>query len=273
MCSKSKFVGLGKGVNLLCRKCPVLSEPPLPLQTSPQNEFIKVTFLAVCGRSRNKTFACTEASELIKIGGQRHTLYIVVSFILFKLYYFRNAFPSFWCFLLRVRAKAFNNHFPDIWKPLMNHSRFSFQMKIQRRSEKHCNQETIYEPIEFLKFCSQRGAANCFNFMLACMTSSHHSEDQISLNRKRTVILYQLCLGWSQKCHFLQEDNGIFLQFCYLSQTGIENQRLLGTSYSSKVLSRYRANIGKEHTTVVNHYYLILLFLNIQWSVKLASLG
>ena len=61
--------------------------------------------------------------------------------------------------------------------------------------EKHCNQETIYEPIEFLKFCSQRGAANCFNFMLACMTSSHHSEDQISRNRKRTVILCQLCFG------------------------------------------------------------------------------
>ena len=118
MCSKSKFVGLGKGVNLLCRKCPVLSEPPLPLQTSPQNEFIKVTFLAVYDRSRNKTFACTEASELIKIGGQRHTLYIVVSFILFKLYYFRNAFPSFWCFLLWVRTKAyFLLPFPWYMKP------------------------------------------------------------------------------------------------------------------------------------------------------------
>ena len=89
------------------------------------------------------------------------------------------------------------------------------------------------------------------------MTSSRHSEDQISLNRKRTVILYQLCFGLSQKCHFLQEDDGIFLQFCNLSQTGIETQRLLGTSCSSKVLSRYRASIGKEHTTVVNDYYLI----------------
>ena len=59
------------------------------------------------------------------------------------------------------------------------------------------------------------------------------------------------------KISFLQEGNGIFLQFFNLSQTGIETQRLLGTSCSSKVLSRYRADIGKEHTTVVNDYYLI----------------
>ena len=77
------------------------------------------------------------------------------------------------------------------------------------------------------------------------MTSSHHSEDLISLNCKRTVvILYQLCFGVSQKYHFLQEDNGLFLQFCNLSQTGIETRQLLGTSCSGKVLSRYRANIN-----------------------------
>ena len=86
------------------------------------------------------------------------------------------------------------------------------------------------------------------------MTSSRYSEERISLNRKRTVaILYQLCFGLSQKCNFLQEDNGLFLQFCNLSQTGIETQRLLGTSCSSKVLNRYRANIGKEHMSVVNN--------------------
>ena len=90
------------------------------------------------------------------------------------------------------------------------------------------------------------------------LTSSRHSEDRISLNRKRTVILYQLCFGLSQKYHFLQEDNGLFLHFCNLSQTGIETQQLLGPlSCLSKVLSRYCANIGKEHTTVVNDYYLI----------------
>ena len=42
---------------------------------------------------------------------------------------------------------------------------------------------------------------HCLNFVLACMTSSRHSEDHISLNRKCTVvILYQLCFGLSQKC-------------------------------------------------------------------------
>ena len=46
---------------------------------------------------------------------------------------------------------------------------------------------------------------------------------------------------------------GCFLQFCNLSQAGIETQRLLGTSCSSKVLSRYRANIAKERLNVVNN--------------------
>ena len=111
----------------------------------------------------------------------------------------------------------------------------------------------IYEPAEFFKFCSLHGAENLFNFVLASTTSSRHSADRILLNRKRTVaILYQLCFGLSQKCNFLQ-DNGLFLQFCNLSQTGIEIQRLLGTSCSSKVLSRYRANIGKERLNVVNN--------------------
>jgi len=46
--------------------------------------------------------------------------------------------------------------------------------KIQRRSEKQRvirrKKPPIYNLIEFLKFCSQLGAANCFSFVLACMT-------------------------------------------------------------------------------------------------------
>ena len=62
------------------------------------------------------------------------------------------------------------------------------------------------------------------------MTSSNplDSKDRILLNGKGTVpILYQLCFGLSQKCNLSQEDNGFFLQFCNLSQTGIETQQLL----------------------------------------------
>ena len=93
----------------------------------------------------------------------------------------------------------------------------------------------------------------CFNCVLALRTSSRHSEDQISLNRKRAVaILYQLCFGLSQKFNFLPDDNGV------------ETQRLWGTSCSSKVLSRYCANNGKEHTTVVNDYYFIQVFLSLR---------
>ena len=74
---------------------------------------LMAVFLAVCGSLRNKTFACRETNELIKIGGQRHSVYIIV-FNFIKLYYFRHAFLSFWCCLFWVRTRAFNNHFPDI---------------------------------------------------------------------------------------------------------------------------------------------------------------
>ena len=99
---------------------------------------------------------------------------------------------------------------------------------------------------------------HCLNFVLACMTSSCHSEDHISLNRKCTVvILYQLCFGLSQKCNFLQ-DNGLryFNSFVIFPKLGLKPSNFCS---SSKVLHRYRANICKEHTTstVGNDYYLI----------------
>ena len=96
---------------------------------------------------------------------------------------------------------------------------------------------------------------HCLNFVLACMTSSRHSEDHISLNRKCTVvILYQLCFGSSQKCNFLQDDN--FNSFVIFPKLGLKPSNFC---CSSKVLHRYHANIGKEHTTSVvgNDFNLI----------------
>ena len=69
-------------------------------------------------------------------------------------------------------------------------SRFSFQVKNSKKKLKafnrkqHCDKEKtppIYEPNEFLKFCFQHGALFKFR-VLACMTSSRHSEDHISLS-------------------------------------------------------------------------------------------
>ena len=66
-----------------------------------------------------------------------------------------------------------------------------------------------------------------------------------------------LCINYVLVCHkraiFYKKTMAYFLHFCNLSQTGIETQRLLGTSCSSKVLSRYRANIGKERLNVINN--------------------
>ena len=64
------------------------------------------------------------------------------------------------------------------------------------------------------------------------------------------------CINYVLVCHkraiLYKKTMGYFLQFCNPSQTGIETQRLLGRSCSSKVLSRYLANIGKERLNVIN---------------------
>ena len=167
---------------------------------------MKGIFLAVCDGLRNETFACSEKNELIKIDGQR-----ALCLFYFCVHNFINAFNFFvgvFFFGLGLLITISLTRESPWW---IFHV-FLFRRKIQRRSEKLCDKEKkppTYEPIEFLKFCSHQGAANFFNFVLACMTSSHHSEDLISLNCKCTVvILYQLCFGVSQKYHFLQEDYG-----------------------------------------------------------------
>ena len=58
------------------------------------------------------------------------------------------------------------------------------------------------------------------------------------LVRHKRAIFYKKTMGYFWSCN--------------LSQTGIETRRLLGTSCSSKFLSRYRANIGKERLNVIN---------------------
>ena len=101
---------------------------------------------------------------------------------------------------------------------------------------------------KIFEFCSLAGAANICNFILSWMTSSRHSEERTLLNQRRTVvILYQLCFGYSQKCNFFQEDNGLFLKVGNLSQSGIKTQWQLGTSVASKVISRNRAAIAKQN--------------------------
>ena len=114
--------------------------------------------------------------------------------------------------------------------------------KLQEALQVHCGRDKhppIYGPSKFFQFCSLAGAANIYNFVLSCMISSCHSEERTLLN--------QLFFGYSQICDFFQEDNGVFLKFCNSSQSGIEAQRQLGTSVSSKVISRNRAAIAKQN--------------------------
>ena len=65
---------------------PVLSDPPLHLQTSPQNEFLKDSlrrnfwqFLIVYPI---KHLHAVKKNELIKIDGQRLSVYIIIVFLI-----------------------------------------------------------------------------------------------------------------------------------------------------------------------------------------------
>ena len=69
-----------------------------------------MNILALCDSLCNKTFACSEKNELIKIDGQRLSVYIIIVFLI----YFINAFHLFWSFLFWVKSRAFNNDFPDL---------------------------------------------------------------------------------------------------------------------------------------------------------------
>ena len=92
----------------------------------------------------------------------------------------------------------------------------------------------VYDPEKFKLFCHNHGAPHLFNFVSACMTSSHHTRVRKQLNDKRTVaVILQLCFGLSQKCSFFQADNGILLRFSHCTNQGLNTQRVIGTSTCS----------------------------------------
>lgn len=55
-----------------------------------------------------------------------------------------------------------------------------------------------------------------FYFILSCMNSSSHCEEYVSV-----FFVCQFCFGYSQ-VFFSHEDNGLFVKFCNLLQSGIE---------------------------------------------------
>ena len=55
---------------------------------------------------------------------------------------------------------------------------------------------------------------------------------------------------WLFSKMYLITDNCLFLKFCNLTQTDLETQCQLGTSCSSKVISRNRVAIAKENLSV-----------------------
>ena len=64
-------------------------------------------------------------------------------------------------------------------------------------------------------------------------------------------MLYQFCFSLSQRCDSLQKDNGIFLKFCYLTDEGIDTQRVLGTAVGSRSVKREIVNSAKKQLRVI----------------------
>ena len=90
------------------------------------------------------------------------------------------------------------------------------------------------------------------------MTSSRHSEDHISLNRINALLLFYISyvLVYPKNAIFYKKTMVYFNSFVIFPKLGLKPSNFC---CSSKVLHRYRANIGKEHTTstVGNDYYII----------------
>ena len=139
---------------------------------------------------------------------------------------------------------------------------------------KHVNtpkELSVYSPDEFYKICQKAKAANVYNLILECMSSNRHSKERTEVNKHRVVsILYQMCYGLSQKCDFFQQDNGLFLKFSHLTHEGLETQCNLGTSCSSRVISRNKATYASTNPSVFNaavadaitNQKLVILFID-----------
>ena len=101
--------------------------------------------------------------------------------------------------------------------------------RLQDAIHAHCGknkQPLIYEPDEFVKFCSLHGAANLFKFILSCLTSSRHSAERVSQNQEpAVVILYQLCFGLYKYVIFFKKTTG-----CFNSSVSV-GHKLLKQSY------------------------------------------
>ena len=99
-------------------------------------------------------------------------------------------------------------------------------------------QPPIYDPEAFKEYCLLNGAPSLFQNILVAMTDKRHTTERLEKNKILTVnLIYQLCFGKSQKCNFLQKDNGIYLRMNHITQEGIDTGRRMGACPSSRTIS------------------------------------
>ena len=129
-----------------------------------------------------------------------------------KLCYFINAFSLFWWFLFWLRSNDFNNHFPDLWKPLMNLSRFSFQVRNSKNKwiafNRPLNSTVIrrknlpcMSPLNFWNFVPGVVLQIVLILFRLAWPLLTILKIEFHLIVNVMLLLYQSCFGLSQKCN------------------------------------------------------------------------
>ena len=85
------------------------------------------------------------------------------------------------------------------------------------------------------------------------MHDRRHSQNMIQSNGMCALdIIYKLCYGKSQKCTVLQKQHGIHLCMNHLSQEGLDTERRIGNTVSSKTVNNKIIRFAK---IVIQHHH------------------
>ncbi|XP_028410469.1 uncharacterized protein LOC114533084 [Dendronephthya gigantea] len=117
-------------------------------------------------------------------------------------------------------------------------------------------QPAIYQPSEFIEFCSRAGAPNVFNHILKAISDDRHSHRRQELNRVRTVsIIYTMCYCRSQMCNVMQVDHALYLNSNRVTQEGIDTQHRMGHTCSRKTSNIIRSQLSRNHAESLNSFF------------------
>eukprot|EP00112_Aurelia_sp_Birch-Aquarium-sp1_P011368 Seg239.7 transcript_id=Seg239.7/GoldUCD/mRNA.D3Y31 product="hypothetical protein" protein_id=Seg239.7/GoldUCD/D3Y31 len=114
-------------------------------------------------------------------------------------------------------------------------------------------QATIYDPDELRNFCIRHGARTLFNNIYRAITEHRHSDQRKENNKYNVVsVIYHMCFAKSQKCNFLQKEHGSYLKLNHISQEGLDTERMIGHSVSSRTVSNEISRLAAQNSRAVD---------------------